>query len=119
MTRLAALLMFLSWLPFCVMPAVASTYPEPVAAGHHHAQGAAPAAAPGHHVDLEMAAAETAEVGAVGKGCPASFCAACLTLLPQPPEVVAVAASFSCPSDHSSCVITAGAPAPPEPPPRR
>lgn len=120
MTRLAALLMFLSWLPFCVMPAVASNYP--VAVAHHPAQGAAATVVPGHHFHPEMAAAEAPAVGisTADKGCAAaSFCAACLTLLPQPLQAVAVAAPLGFPSDHSHCVMTAGAPAPPEPPPRR
>jgi hypothetical protein len=121
MTRLAALLMFLSWLPLCAMPAMASVRPQPVKTGHHQLHAVEHPPGHSHHAlpDQEKVADDRTEPGHHGgKGCLAGSCPVCLTLLPQAPQAQPAVAGLSHLSDHSSRPLLADAPAPPEPPPR-
>lgn len=123
MSRLAALLMFLSWLLYGAMPAVGmpSIMPAPMqqmssaqehSGGHDHSKMAQTAKAEHSHGDNQQPCPHG------GKTCVTPFCAACLTLLPE------IAAGDDSPFVHSHPVpgielaLVCPAPAPLTPPPR-
>lgn len=126
MKRLAAIMMFASWLLYGAMPAMAmpahSSAPQPAAAtatqdhARHHGMTseATPAEATGHQHDN----AQNPCPHGNGKTCMAPFCAACLVLLPEITFADTGRFVHLNPEPEAGPALVAPASAPPTPPPR-
>jgi|UPI00069A5685 hypothetical protein len=123
MSRLAPLLMFLAWLFYGAMPAMAAQ-PLAVTALDHAAASAQQHSGHGDHV--VKAKADVAEHhknsqkpcphGA--KNCVMPFCAACVTLLPEPLQAGGKHFTFSYPAPDLVRALISAEAAPIDPPPR-
>ncbi|MCB5203095.1 hypothetical protein LH464_11495 [Neorhizobium sp. T786] len=122
MSRLAAMLMFLSWLLYGAMPAMASV---PVTTSMQHTAHAAslevqPSAHQDHaHAKAVQAADESPPCPHGGKSCITPLCAACLTIVPYAAEGCGGALHLSGPVPDLTRALVASEPGPLERPPRR
>ncbi|OHV75829.1 hypothetical protein [Rhizobium sp. LCM 4573] len=122
MSRLAPLLMFLAWLLYGAMPAMASqpvampTFDHTAAAQQHSGHGnhlaKAKADATEHHENSQKPCPHGA------KNCVMPFCAACVTLLPEPLQAGGKHFTFSYPAPEPVQALISAGPAPIDPPPR-
>lgn len=120
MSRLAVMLMLLSWLLYGTMPVMASA---PVVVPTQHAVHASspeshPSAHQGHSQAVSQADHERPPCPHGGKTCITPLCSACLTILPRAAGVRKVLQHVSYPVPDLAQTLTPWAPGPLERPPR-
>jgi hypothetical protein len=115
--------MFLAWLFYGAMPAMAGqplaspTFDHPAISiqqhsGHSDHMAEAKAGASEHHKSSQKPCPHGA------KNCVMPFCAACVTLLPEPAQADGKHFAFSYPTPEPAQALISGGPAPLDPPPR-